>query len=538
VENAVYNAVTDSWMIPQAQTPLQSPVTRVGESDSVPTHYALKIYPRTEEEQWEIETMDDISVSYIPFGYTQLTQQEVEKVESTKTRSAANISPFEVSPYTVTYENYESTDGGSTDPVTLQLPILYVIWPVEKPLPADLEYVVDHDVYMPSFTTVIKAAATSREPYPVYITVDDQTLGIDVPLANIPVTIRTNDYYYDPWDDRDRPGYWTSGYLTGITDDDGMIDIAPIIADYPSLFPNDIYCHLYIDVHYRDPNGKWRITSENSTATVSQTNSKLCHFTWMGAQDSDGYMPSDNRQTHEIHRAANYFFNTQTDFPKYAINGGIRIIASGTPNSYEGVTYWYNNYTNPPWIEIYNNNSTSSEVVGTTLHELGHFTHYWNGHSGSNANNYQNTLKGLKESFAPYVAWSLGERYYASLGWIRPSVSSYFPYGDITGDSRQGWVETLRLGQLGEYTPLFVDLADNYNQTTYWSSATPNDAIDGVPASVIWNVISTSRTWDQCRDKLEEYIGTGVGKYYTATEFQTWIEDFEFWFTRSYNQGL
>jgi hypothetical protein len=79
------------------------------------------------------------------------------------------------------------------------------------------------------------------------------------------------------------------------------------------------------------------------------------------------------------------------------------------------------------------------------------------------------------------------------------------------------------------YSPLFVDLTDTYNQKTASYVPYPNDEIQGVPASVIWNIISTSTTWAQCRSKLQSYVGT----YYTTTQFNNWIADFDYWFANN-----
>ncbi len=112
ISGAIYNEVLDLWMMPRpgAQT--------FAATTGQPTHYALKIYPKTEAEQREIEMMKDVQVAYIPFDYVQLTQQEVEQVAHT--RSAATTFA-ERSPYTVTYDNVESTDGGPTGPQTYPL---------------------------------------------------------------------------------------------------------------------------------------------------------------------------------------------------------------------------------------------------------------------------------------------------------------------------------------------------------------------------------------------------------------------------------
>jgi hypothetical protein len=304
--------------------------------------------------------------------------------------------------------------------------------------------------------------------------------------------------------------------------------------------------YVDIDCFYQVPAGRWRITNNSSTTPLS-VSIKQAYLSvayppgtivlpGMGGLGSRSViLPEGSFQANEIHRAVNYFFNVQNVFPKPSVKDGIHIMAYNTPNRPTSTTQVNGSFSpngNYPFIKIWNNDNPDSVVIGTTLHELGHSAHYKN-----NINGFNNTLRGLKESFAPYVGWYLGEAYYASIGWIRPSDSSYRQNGNITRDSRQDWVRIIPKGNLGEYTPLFIDLTDNYNQRTYYFSDVPNDTIDSVPASVIWNIISTSTTWVQCRNKLEGYIGTGVGKYYTATEFENWIEDFEFWFTQSYNQG-
>lgn len=55
------------------------------------THYALKVFPKNETEQWEIELMEDIKVSYIPFNYMQLPEDSREIVTSRSPRSEIPI---------------------------------------------------------------------------------------------------------------------------------------------------------------------------------------------------------------------------------------------------------------------------------------------------------------------------------------------------------------------------------------------------------------------------------------------------------------
>ncbi len=125
LDGAVYNEVVDAWMVPQADpytlANFQAAYDKLAAGTSVqtlskaqaaeftpakklkPTHYALKIYPKTEEEQRRVEMMNDVQVAYIPFDWVQLTPEEAGKAEQSKARSAANTFP-EKSPYTITHD--------------------------------------------------------------------------------------------------------------------------------------------------------------------------------------------------------------------------------------------------------------------------------------------------------------------------------------------------------------------------------------------------------------------------------------------------
>ncbi len=82
LDGAVYNEVVDAWMVPQAdpytlenfpkaydklaaqkstQTLSKAQAAEFAASKKLaPTHYALKIYPKTEAEQWQVEMMEDV----------------------------------------------------------------------------------------------------------------------------------------------------------------------------------------------------------------------------------------------------------------------------------------------------------------------------------------------------------------------------------------------------------------------------------------------------------------------------------------------
>ncbi|MEA4917542.1 hypothetical protein [Proteiniphilum sp.] len=90
IKDAIFHEQTNSWIKPRTDPytlanfqkayenliSYESGIRLVSEELSnlgqlKATHYALKIYPKNEDEQWEIELMDDINVAYVPFDYTQ-----------------------------------------------------------------------------------------------------------------------------------------------------------------------------------------------------------------------------------------------------------------------------------------------------------------------------------------------------------------------------------------------------------------------------------------------------------------------------------
>ncbi|MDE5731068.1 MAG: hypothetical protein K2H81_06095, partial [Alistipes sp.] len=66
------------------------PRSQINEFSEMPklkaTHYALKIFPKNEEEQWKVELTKDIKVSYIPFNYVQLSEEDMEKATLKKSQ--------------------------------------------------------------------------------------------------------------------------------------------------------------------------------------------------------------------------------------------------------------------------------------------------------------------------------------------------------------------------------------------------------------------------------------------------------------------
>ncbi len=199
--------------------------------------------------------------------------------------------------------------------------------------------------------------------------------------------------------------------------------------------------------------------------------------------------------------------------------------------NYDG-TYpalFHNSLSGAPYIEVYTNYMTllgymyyQSYLIGGILHELGHYSHYSlrGGYSM-----FQKVPKLVTESYACYVGWYLGELYYTRLGYVE-TVSDE----DITYQARQIWRKT-DIGTNAPYSPLFVDLIDDFNQYAYYgpSANLVQDLMSGVPHSVINRVACQGWEWAKCKSILQEYVGT----YYNAVDFNYYIGHYDYWFARN-----
>ena len=543
LEGAVYNEVMDVWMVPQKDpytlknfqkaydklAASSSELTTAAKERLKATHLALRIYPRNEDEQWRIEMMEDVAIKYIPFDYIQLTGQEVEKIVRVKSSVTAELA--EKSPYTVSY-NAESIEG-HLDEMTYQLPILYAVWPIEKPLPSEMDYKVDYEIFLPRAakvqnTDLVKATeqivaseilglsvkglpqtmsqvkAMSSGPnlkLSGYLQVYDNVLRTNVPIVHLRVS-----------------NYVGSNYQWTVTDETGAFTIETNI---PSSEANNIGWHTErIYITYQDhgrnwqnspPSAKWKITTESSVTPI--TTSLNATFPVGRNIILNGplrlTLPTDNRQLNEIHRAVNYFYYANTSFiPANVFSPSsslpeIRIKAYST-NKENANGSFYPAGTSP-YIEIFNNNNTNLEVIGTTLHELGHFVHYWDDRS-----RFGRTHNLLIESFASYVGWYSGLQYYLSHGWIN---------NNNTSQQRQGW----RRENNSVYTPLFVDLTDDFNQGI-------DDNIRNVPPSLVWSIIKSSTNWTECEQAIQSKVGT---TYCTTTQRDAYLANYVFWFSRN-----
>ncbi|MDR1671218.1 MAG: hypothetical protein LBR57_01720 [Alistipes sp.] len=467
LDGAIYNEAADSWMLPQ-----KDPFDLINFPGLEATHLALRIYPRNGEEQRQVETSDGVRVAYVPFDQSPLTARELDRLP-VRTRTAADTFT-EKSPYTVTW------DDGPAGPVTHRLPIMYTVWPIDRPLPDDLEYVVDYEIFLPAGP---ESAENPGAPFMEYMTVSgdvltyDSTLQANVPMSNLRIVHRLGSLITEAY--TDKTGHFTMR-VAKLSDPTN-----------PQSVPVSSFAFTY-----QDRLGRWKIITDN-TAPLS-----------IGFEpDFLDVLPAGDRQENEIHRAMDYYYNVQNVFPKPS-SLIVEIFAQTISNrASNGYFIPPANITIPNNSTIYAGGGRSARVVGAVLHEIGHFF----------LRDRKSTKQFFDESFASYSGWYQCEEYYKALGWAR-----FSPRTDISENAQQIWRKTF--DNVREYySPLFVDLTDNYNQFDDYNG--PNDNIKDVPATAVWNLALTCNTWAQYRAKLESYIGT----YYTDTQFNDWITDFDYY---------
>lgn len=541
LESAIFNEGAQVWMVPQkdpytlanfqqayenllsgntAQPLTRSEIASIADAEPLKaTHYRLKIYPKTEAEEWEIERMEDVKVAYIPFDYVQLTKDESEKIAAS-TRTQAAVFP-EKSPYSVTYDDAETCDGPA-DPVTFTLPVLYAVWPCDKPLPEDMEYEIECKVFIPSYGVeqTRSAAPALSEGILQRLESEAISLALGTPVRQetratvVAERVLYGNIYH--WDNliskkvaqptmKQRFQLGSSIWETYTHREDGYFAIRAAIPNEAS------YSHVF-----QSP--RWKITPESSTSPIVTSYGTVAE-NWPYSASVVNMCPANPTVEYSINRAVDYFYYGEHQIPKWNYDDGIRIIAATNPSTEYDAVFTYSS-NKRAFITVPNNHrNLINETIGAVLHELGHFVHYneRGGYSG-----YKGVHGFIKESFASYVGWYLSEEHYRELGYYHPSEGDTYNY--LNDEDRQFWRSTIAL----HYSPLFVDLSDRYNQNTYLYVYN-QDNIENVPHPIIVKLAVENKDWSSLKNALIGYIGV----YYNRDQYEEFIAPYDYWFAHN-----
>lgn len=199
-----------------------------------------------------------------------------------------------------------------------------------------------------------------------------------------------------------------------------------------------------------------------------------------------------------IHRALYRFYFGNTNGLKRPTNTRKEKIAylhkkgdgiNGDYNRQWGMGVWSD-------IRIYGQGSNGwremSEIYSTTSHELGHAAHYTN-----NRKTFGKSKTNLIESWARCVQYILTNQEYKELG-----VFNKLPDYPENNYNFQVWYKGY-----SNYTPLFIDLIDDFNQRTHQGNNAiyPDDEIHDMPVSVVQDIVFRSKSFSDVKRLLLDY---------------------------------
>lgn len=503
LSDAIYSKEIQSWIIPGVDpyelSNFRYALSLISESevsDLSPTHYAVTVYPRSEEEQSKIELDSELKVSYIPFCYHRLPRFLSDSLDTTIGRQSKEL----VIPSKYHERYIVQNIDGSTSEYSIPISTLFVVWPISRPFPEDLDYSIDYEVFLPykaetcNQTVLSKAEIKSIEQFIYHYsdtprectrriacgTIVNQDDLLDSILAMVNLKIRFQ---------------LGSSIIDTNTDQNGYFS-----ATIPDSY--SMSC-LYSQ-------SKWKITELNSTSPIEKY---LINVNGWG--NGATYILSENEAS--VHRASAFYFGESHPIEVPNSNIVLRIRMTRT---YED---WRGSFTPPmigtPYIRISNNASfNTGAMFATVCHELGHYTHYY---YKNNWLWYVSLNSIIAESYASYISWRISHYYYNSVRELDNRMSSW---DAIFGQSHQSWKKT----DESSYSPMFVDLYDDYNQGLN-NSVYNFDSISFLPNSIIKSLATNNSNWAQIKSQLQGYIGL----YFSQSDYNQYVAPYDYYLSHN-----
>lgn len=453
------------------------------------THRAIEYRPKNMDEyNILMRYSDSVFISYFPFGFSpvcELAANDRNHYETFPTEERYYIPQFRFY-----MDSLRRDEGYNTLLEESKLPYLYAVWPINMAIPEQITHIERYDVSLPLNTCnkeePSRFEGTGQINLPITVNTYDSFLGSYIPMSGIKVRVTNGSFYCD---------YTMNG--------SGSATIQPLM--FNSELTLSEISQLQVYVLYQTP--KFTV-SRNSAVIPIQRYLGTVSSIWGQMAYNTTYSTYVSHQTSgtnecDVFQGAYYYFYGTHDYSSLittAEQGGIVIHSSTAQPSNKSSEVTIDSLANLT-IYVYNNFTYHPDCIASTIHELGHIHHSY---INSNCSSIQRMVT---ESFASYVGWLLGETYYLSKGYVRP-----YPGYVINMQDRQEWYPGSSLfiddPDLYYYTPLFIDLTDNYNQGYII------DTISGVPASVIDAMMSTCTTVSACKSYLLSYAGT----YFTSSE--------------------
>ena len=431
------------------------------------THYAITIQPNSLAELRALERDNSISVSYTPFDQSMCYPHRAPLISNT-----------EITDTGPSCQEYSCVDNSV-------LPVLYAIWPVDKPFDPHLNYTIDYLVKLPEKATetpdinsVIEAIYRG-EKSPTYkigrLTFsDDYLIRTDIAVENVKIRFQYGSLIQDVYTN-------SSGYF-----------LAPSgVSDSTS-------------VSYVLQGSDWTVSYDSYSAPFINYIGKvgsLWHYSPIYNHVATGLYET-------VYRAADYLYTTSFS-PQLTLYPDITIKVQSFPSESKYGSFAYN--STEQYILIYPRSGTDNEFISATLHELGHAMQFVL--HGGTSTSFSNIERVVKESFASFIGWYYGEQYYLGLGWIKPESSCI-----LNHNARQNWM----VGDtLSYYTPFFVDLVDDYDQ----SSSNSNYLWDGLSGCSISDIMFMA----QYPNTLEQVLSKTFDFCYPSEDVSDYIWQYRNW---------
>lgn len=449
--------------------PLSIEEARVMFKDSslTATHMALRIIPENMDQLHRLEADKSLIIQYHPFGYELLPDPSDWITIETGEPVRGNM-----------VNECETACKLKED--TRQPSPIYVLWPVLKPLPDNLNYQLLFNVYSGSTRDL---NLPDPEPIPSisgFLRSYDNRLGQYMPLRNVRVECQTAfDLIYDYTDE--------NGHFT--------------------LFDADSDHSIIVKLQ----NDKF-VIRDGETSNVKSFALDINDYFYENLNKDYGVdLPTSFCL--DAYKGAEYYFYEENDLldciPIYDTLGvSIDIHAIDYPDSVSYIGYGSN--TNP-YIKLWNSYKTnytgaSSIIFGHINHLLGHASHIaYAGYSYMNNTDFM-----IIESFASFVAWYNVYQYYCP--------TNQYLADFICWQGHQTWTPDLEDYYERCRTPLYVDLLDVFNQhtqLTYYN----DDPISDVPIPFIISCSLGTQSFQSLCDSLQ----TGIGLYYTSNELSRFL---------------
>lgn len=504
-EDAILDEQTGLYLIPNKDVYELSNVQREYERLTsatdrlLPTHQAVKLIPRDDATAHKLLSDTTMWVSRIPFGWRPVGQKK-----------KASSHHRDVSMHNKVIEECGVSDvinDAGTPPVITPL---YARWPVGKSLPSDASYEILYDIYTPSANTPIDSLLSET------LAPNISTRGVRPDAGNHPA-------WMDPWSLRIR---FFDNVLHSFVD---AKNIHVHYIDYSTGYSNSLATNssgkvfvpenvpmsasVFLEFYTND----FKVTENNSPFYFSEyiaTVDDLTEYPYdlvLGSPVTPVTFTPDFM--HQVFQSAYHYYKRHNDLldniEKMHLDSPLRIAAypdsASLRRSGNDVLGCFYPYASPQYIEIANYESEASFIFGTVLHELGHASHF----TELGPSSFSETKRRIKESFASFMGWYNVKHYYSS-----ELPTDAFVH-EACSQGRQNWP----LSSNYYYTPIFVDLIDDYNQSILENASCVNDAISGVPVTDIISFAIGPETWAESLYLMQQKVGI----LYTATEFNNLV---------------